>query len=452
MLIISRHVMGAKLRTAAAVGGVAAASVVAMAAAGAVFLALHQIAPRVEAVFPENRLVARPAPVNVMMLDVGPGRIPEAMAGEIARWPGVQSVARQVAITFPLSAQATIVGNELNTDAIVNGVDGRLVEGEVAPGQVFAFNEGASGPVPVMASRYFLDMYNLGYAESQGLPRVNDAAVIGRHFRLALGESISSGPRPVKKVVNCQIVGLTRNVNLIGLIVPIEYSIQWNAWYKEATASQGGGLLANLLGALNKPNPTSPSRPSRPPSPLTPSDGYTALHISAASAQAYANIERRLTEKGLRVESHRDLLGRARLLLAAVTGGSMAFALAVLVLAGFNVWNTFTLILMQQREQIGILKAVGAAPRHVLILFGAEALLLAVAGAAVGAAITAAAAIALRYTIVGFAASFEFLGPMSFRPAVVVAAAALPVVVLVVCLFALPQIARAARRPVRELL
>ncbi|MCX7050070.1 MAG: ABC transporter permease [Candidatus Sumerlaeota bacterium] len=417
LLFIRRHLMGSKLRALAAVAGVAAAALVWMMAAGAGWMALREIAPRLEAVFPANRLVVRPQVANLLILQMGPSRITEDQIKDISSWPGVASVARQTAITFPISAHVSLLGNEIDTDAIVNGVDRQLVASEIAPDQTFAYDSSPSATVPVVASRYFLEMYNLGYAESQSLPRVNESAVIGRRFTLILGESICTGPSERKRELECRIVGLTRNISLIGLVVPYEYAQAWNRWYHGKR-----------------------------------SEGCTALHVSTASAADYAEIEQRLAKAGLNVESHRDLLQRTRLTLALVTAGVGGFGALVLALAGLNLWNTFTLILMQQREQIGILRAVGAAPGSVFMIYAGEALLVTAMGCAIGGGLGASVFLFLRGPLASFTAAYDFIGVLRLEPALGAALLTLPLVMAFVCLFALPQIARAARRPISELL
>jgi len=421
LFLIGRHMAGAPLRSVVAVAGVAVAAAVWMAAVAAVWLVRVEIAPRIETIFPANRLVARPAAAPLLMFDIGPARLSEATARAIEGWPGVAAVARQAAITFPLRAEINLLGNALQTDAIVNGVDPSLVAAELPDPGAFAYSSDPAAPVPVVASRYFLDMYNLGYAESEGLPRVNESAVVGRHFQLILGESVSSGPREKKRIAQCRVVGLTRNVQLIGLVVPIEYAREWNAWHRGAGAASAR-------------------------------EGYTALHVSVRSAEAYAEVESRLRAEGMQVESARDLLERARLMLALIVGGATAGGLLVVALAGFNLWNTFTLNLIQRRREIAVLRALGATPGQVFAVFGAEALALAAAGCALGGGAIATLVLAARGRLPDLPEAFDFLDGARFGAALGAAGATLPVVILAVCLFAAPQIARAARRPICEML
>jgi putative ABC transport system permease protein len=73
--------------------------------------------------------------------------------------------------------------------------------------------------------------------------------------------------------------------------------------------------------------------------------------------------------------------------LTLAVAGIAAISLAV---AGILIMNVMLVAVTQRTGEIGLLKAVGATPRHILALFLTEASLLSMAGAAVGLALGAA--------------------------------------------------------------
>src|SRR2546428_6759005 len=73
-----------------------------------------------------------------------------------------------------------------------------------------------------------------------------------------------------------------------------------------------------------------------------------------------------------------DLLGRLRLAL-------LGLALVALLLACLGIANTMYTAVLERTKEIGVLKALGARSRDVLLLFIAEAVVLGLAGGIVGA-------------------------------------------------------------------
>jgi putative ABC transport system permease protein len=73
--------------------------------------------------------------------------------------------------------------------------------------------------------------------------------------------------------------------------------------------------------------------------------------------------------------------GQMRLLLGGVGG-------IALVVAAFGVANTMTMAILERTREIGLMKAVGAADRHILIVFLIEASLVGLAGGAAGVGVS----------------------------------------------------------------
>ena len=84
---------------------------------------------------------------------------------------------------------------------------------------------------------------------------------------------------------------------------------------------------------------------------------------------------------------------------------ALIWALAVLVIA-----LLFALTVNERRSEMGVLRALGASRRRILSLYGAEALLISLYGAALGVALGAAAAAAALPAVAG-ALKLPFLTP-----------------------------------------
>ncbi|MFQ6053601.1 MAG: ABC transporter permease, partial [Candidatus Bathyarchaeia archaeon] len=80
-------------------------------------------------------------------------------------------------------------------------------------------------------------------------------------------------------------------------------------------------------------------------------------------------------------ESIKDLVGDVLGTIEAVLGGIAAISLVV---AGVGIINTMTISVMERTREIGILKAIGAKNRDILIMFLSEALITGLSGGIVG--------------------------------------------------------------------
>jgi len=80
----------------------------------------------------------------------------------------------------------------------------------------------------------------------------------------------------------------------------------------------------------------------------------------------------------------KDTVGTVTGTMEAVLGGVAAISLVV---AGVGIVNTMTISVMERTREIGILKAIGAKSRDVLLMFLSEALITGVLGGVVGVVI-----------------------------------------------------------------
>jgi putative ABC transport system permease protein len=100
--------------------------------------------------------------------------------------------------------------------------------------------------------------------------------------------------------------------------------------------------------------------------------------------EAIESIENKLRDSVtvMSYETVKDLVGQVLGTIEAVLGGIAAISLVV---AGVGIINTMTISVMERTREIGILKAIGAKNREVLVLFLSEALLTGFVGGVIGA-------------------------------------------------------------------
>src|SRR5690606_14823335 len=115
------------------------------------------------------------------------------------------------AARFPLRAEGYLMGQGLSTDAVVHGVPRQLVADALSDDVSWSTQTLGVNTWPVVGSQYFLDLYNLGYARSAGLPLIDEDFVLGKHFDLVLGENtigLGRTEEPVRRL-RLRIVGMT---------------------------------------------------------------------------------------------------------------------------------------------------------------------------------------------------------------------------------------------------
>ncbi len=113
-------------------------------------------------------------------------------------------------------------------------------------------------------------------------------------------------------------------------------------------------------------------------------EGYDELMIQAASLNDAVQIVEVLEERGFDVESLQtmlDMINKGMVIMQTMLGSIGALALLV---ASLGIANTMVMAVYERTREIGILKAIGASPGDIRVLFMAEAALIGLLGGVVG--------------------------------------------------------------------
>lgn len=113
-------------------------------------------------------------------------------------------------------------------------------------------------------------------------------------------------------------------------------------------------------------------------------EGYDALVIRTASLNDAAQVVEQFQEQGFEVESLRmmlDTVNKAMVILQTMLGSVGGLALLV---ASIGIANTMVMTVYERTKEIGILKAIGASPGDIRMLFVTEAALVGLLGGIVG--------------------------------------------------------------------
>lgn len=419
--IVAGNLLERKGRTLSAILIVAFAAAVVTVVIAASRGFLSEMVRKAEEALPPDVLLVKPKSMDVAMLSFSAGGLTRESVERIRRLPGVEFVSPQLALRMPLRASGSVMGQSAETDAVVVGIDPQIVKDDAFDGFTFeapaGFDQegGTSEPVPTIVPRFFLDMYNLAYAESVGLPKINESFVRGKEITLHLGETYllgSAGGKEGKtREVNLRIVGMTSNPSLMsGLMIPLSVAESLNRWYTEKKT-----------------------------------DRYNAAHVKVGTPARFDEVMEAIREMGLVVESQRERLDQIRFAARAAMLTVGAFAVVIFIIAAVSILNTFALIMNERRGEVGLLRAVGATQRKVLALYLAEVAIIGLAGGIVG---TLASLVLLRY---GNREILERLPRITYLPDVIFRTdAALPILVIaasaLVCLVVTFPIVRAQAR------
>lgn len=340
--IVARNLAERKGRTAVAVFVITFTVCVVM-VVGALSLGfLGGVIRKAEEVFPPGMLMVRPRSLNVSVLSLNTAAITSHTVEAVRKLDGVEYVAPQLALKMPMRAEGEVLGQGASTDALVVGIDPIVVKEELRKGMRFEYEADTSAPIPCVMPRYFLDMYNLAYSESLGLPKINETFAMGKTFELHLGESIITGEGNKMRTVTCKIVGLTPNPSLfVGALIPLRNAEELNRWYTGKQTAE-----------------------------------YTAMHVRVRNLAKIDEITSRIESMKLTVESQRQLFERLQFLARAIGLLSAVFAMVIALIAAVSVFNTFSLIMTQRRGEVGLLRAVGGTRNEVTTIYMAEAALI----------------------------------------------------------------------------
>jgi ABC-type antimicrobial peptide transport system permease subunit len=213
---------------------------------------------------------------------------------------------------------------------------------EIAAGK--DLSENAEGEIVVSASA----LEELGYAGQAEFDRL-----IGQKVELVL-----SAPRGDTQAFSFQVVGVLETVygsdaGYFGTRVGLTDALAIKSWW------------------FNDPD-------------LLENEGYDELMIEAASLTDAAQIVEGLEARGFEVESLRMVLDTvSKFTIIMQTGLGSVGGLALFV-AAIGIANTMVMAVYERTREIGILKAIGAAPADIRLLFMAEAALIGLLGGVVG--------------------------------------------------------------------
>jgi putative ABC transport system permease protein len=163
--------------------------------------------------------------------------------------------------------------------------------------------------------------------------------------------------------------------------------------------------------------------------------GYISAIVVTNDARATAGVAAKIKAMGLRAQDRGDLLARIDFFFNIIKGGLGAIGGIALLVATVGIANTMIMTVLERTREIGIMKALGAEPRTIRLLFLTETALNGLIGGVAGLLLAFAASFLLNLGFTRFIQSQGGTVPGSLfviPPALVLGALALAIVVSLV--------------------
>jgi putative ABC transport system permease protein len=331
-----------------------------------------------------------------------PSGIRPAEVDALRESPGVTAIFPKLRFAFPASARGgkEIFGYDVGTSELIgDGLDPALIEKEAAadreggaargkvafddpmshPGPACRddggctapqYCERASGaaegkcsdPVPVLVSRYLVEIFDKSIAPAHNLPPVGET-IVGRaqgvSFNLRLGESLLGKARKGEpRTVRVQVVGISRRAIDLGVTMPLGVVRRWNREYSgESAASEYSSVVVQVDAA------------------------------SSTSAVLARGATLGLTPRDTRARDVSVLITSVMALLSLVAG-------VLLVVSASNIAYTFRVLVTERRAEIALYRAVGATGADMRAWMMGLAVAVGVVGGVVGVVVARVAALA----------------------------------------------------------
>jgi putative ABC transport system permease protein len=316
-----------------------------------------------ERIFPTDVRALEVVPPALSLGGVlGGGKLDEPTLRRLSDIPGVDRLYRKMELRVPamggpaeVLVQSFSVPRHIHVAVIATGVEPAFIEGDLAPGAIFSAPP-AGQPVPALASRRLVELYNRSFAKAQGLAPIGESLLAGAAgvelLRVELGRSMR-GPTglPVREL-GLAFAGLSDRAPLHGVLIPLDVARRINREYgQDAESCSSATLVAR-----------------------------TQDQVPAIAAA--------VKQMGLAVDDGEKTLSQS-------VGGAVAvvtLALALLsglicLLAAVNIAHGLTASVRTRAKELGVMRAVGATRRDVASLVLGEALVIGLGGGVSGTAL-----------------------------------------------------------------
>ena len=290
---------------------------------------------------------------------LGEQKIDDATVAKLRAVRGVAAAYAKMQLRIPAVSRynGLFFGREvrMGLEVVATGLMPELV----GPDARMPFEDHGEGqPIPVVANRRLLELYNKVFAPQRNLPRLTDSMLIGFQIPLELGRSfVTARTLTNPQETSMQLVGFSERASLAGVSMPLAAIQRINRKY---------GADA---------------------------DTYSSVLVRAQSADDVTDVAAAVRKLGLEIDDAEQRY--AVQIGAAVELVTLALSLLAALITGLAAVNTMQAFYASVRErtrEIGILRAVGATRGDVATVILAEAAATGLAGGVSGVLLARGAA------------------------------------------------------------
>ncbi|HKA88172.1 MAG TPA: ABC transporter permease [Haliangiales bacterium] len=314
-------------------------------------------------------------------------RLDDALVQKILARAEVASAYPKLKMAFPARGEGQLLGNQVRFEVagFCDGIDPVLLENDPgmhkfkdweeidARAPPMACDAAGACPedrwcapervcrhrVPVLISRTIIEIYNGGFADSHGLPRIGAAqeAVLQSKlkdlwFTMALGESYVQGSTGGLKApperVQATLVGISDKAMAVGMTIPIGYLKRWNARYAGPDTAKAYSSIVVVLKDRK----------------------YLSDFITWVKSEGY-------TDEYSAAE-------QISLVIIIVTALFVLIAFTIMFISAVNISHTFFMMISERRREIGLMRALGASRGDIWKIILGEAAVIGLGAGAIG--------------------------------------------------------------------
>lgn len=260
-------------------------------------------------------------------------------------------------------------------------------ESEACPDPAYCdpSNDRCRMPIPIIASPRMLEIYNgslrtsMSGSEQLGLlsnKKLTESDLVGLEFEAIFGRSFlgkSSQGRPLRRRV--RFVGFSDRAVRLGATMPIGYVERLNREFRGDSSDRA----------------------------------YHSIVVETESNEAVSAVADRITnELDLALSDRYDQAQRVGLLITIITLVFNLISLIILAIAAVNIMHTFSMIVLERRREIGLMRAVGATSGDIRLLVLGESTAIGLLGGILGVAAGFGAIEGIDYLFQTRVADFPF--------------------------------------------
>jgi ABC-type antimicrobial peptide transport system permease subunit len=348
---------------------------------------------------------------KTMSLDLGPLSVgmasdvlDDAVAERLRAIPSVQGVYPKMKLTVPAIGLGgkKLIGNDLRTELIVDGIDPALVAEEIGPAFHGPRPEGAPRPckadnecggeqfycgtpltggpekvcreyVPALVSNHLVEIYNGSLRRAYNLPRLNQKFLLGFSIEMRVGASmVAASEKDSYLYERVRLVGFSDKAITLGITLPRGHVAAYNVHYGSPEAAKRYHSIIVKVPAKDQ---------------------------VAAVAKAIEQMDLEVTDSGAE---------QAGMLITVFVLVFSLLSTIIVGIAAINIMHVFFMLVYERQREIGIMRAVGASRGDIRLIIIGEAACVGLAAGTVGLLLAWAASLGFDAVSANYVPDFPY--------------------------------------------